>query len=82
MTVDDIKKPVKEEMALFEKKFKSAMKSDVALLDKITHYIIKRKGKQLRPVFVFLSAKMIAPVEEGTYIAASLIELLHGDTCT
>ena len=80
MTVDDIKKPVKEEMALFEKKFKSAMKSDVALLDKITHYIIKKKGKQLRPLFVFLSAKMIAPVEEGTYIAASLIELLHTAT--
>ena len=80
MTVDDIKKPVKEEMALFEKKFKSAMKSDVALLDKITHYIIKRKGKQLRPLFVFLSAKMIAPIEEGTYIAASLIELLHTAT--
>ena len=56
------------------------MKSDVALLDKITHYIIKRKGKQLRPLFVFLSAKMIAPVEEGTYIAASLIELLHTAT--
>ena len=80
MTVDDIKKPVKEEMALFEKKFKSAMKSDVALLDKITHYIIKRKGKQLRPLFVFLYDKMIAPVEEGTYIAASLIELLHTAT--
>ena len=80
MTVEDIKKPVKEEMALFEKKFKSAMKSDVALLDKITHYIIKRKGKQIRPLFVFLSAKMIAPVEEGTYIAASLIELLHTAT--
>lgn len=80
MTVEEIKKPVKEEMALFEKKFKSAMKSDVALLDKITHYIIKRKGKQLRPLFVFLSAKMIAPVEEGTYIAASLIELLHTAT--
>ena len=45
MTVDEIKKPVKVEMALFEKKFKAAMKSDVALLDKITHYIIKRKGK-------------------------------------
>ena len=80
MTVEDIKKPVKEEMALFEKKFKSAMKSDVALLDKITHYIIKRKGKQLRPLFVFLSAKMFGPVQEGTYTAASLIELLHTAT--
>lgn len=80
MSVDDIKKPVKVEMALFEKKFKAAMKSDVALLDKITHYIIKRKGKQLRPLFVFLSAKMLGSVNEGTYIAASLIELLHTAT--
>ena len=80
MSVDDIKKPVKVEMALFEKKFKAAMKSDVALLDRITHYIIKRKGKQLRPLFVFLSAKMLGSVNEGTYIAASLIELLHTAT--
>ena len=80
MTVEDIKNPVKEEMALFEKKFKSAMKSDVALLNKITHYIIKRKGKQLRPLFVFLTAKMFGPVQEGTYTAASLIELLHTAT--
>ncbi len=80
MTVEDIKRPVKKEMALFEKKFKSAMKSDVALLDKITHYIIKRKGKQLRPLFVFLTAKMFGPVQEGTYTAASLIELLHTAT--
>ena len=80
MTVEDIKKPVKEEMVMFEEKFKSAMKSDVALLDKITHYIIKRKGKQLRPLFVFLSAKMLGTVQEGTYLAASLIELLHTAT--
>ena len=80
MTVEDIKKPVKEEMAMFEIKFKLAMKSDVALLDKITHYIIKRKGKQLRPLFVFLSAKMFGEVTDGTYTAASLIELLHTAT--
>jgi len=80
MTVEDIKRPVKEEMVLFEQKFKAAMKSDVALLDKITHYIIKRKGKQLRPLFVFLSAKMLGEVQEGTYLAASLIELLHTAT--
>tara|TARA_B100000927_G_scaffold255812_1_gene222785 strand:- start:31 stop:963 length:933 start_codon:yes stop_codon:yes gene_type:complete len=67
-------------MVMFEEKFKSAMKSDVALLDKITHYIIKRKGKQLRPLFVFLSAKMLGTVQEGTYLAASLIELLHTAT--
>ena len=80
MTVEDIKRPVKEEMVLFEQKFKAAMKSDVALLDKITHYIIKRKGKQLRPLFVFLSAKMLGEVQEATYLAASLIELLHTAT--
>ena len=80
MTVEDIKRPVNEEMVLFEQKFKAAMKSDVALLDKITHYIIKRKGKQLRPLFVFLSAKMLGEVQEGTYLAASLIELLHTAT--
>ncbi len=57
------------------------MKSDVALLDKITHYIIKRKGKQMRPMFVFLTAKTLnTKVEESTYTAASLIELLHTAT--
>ena len=67
-------------MVLFEQKFKEAMKSEVALLDKITHYIIKRKGKQLRPLFVFLAAKMHGKISEGTYLAASLIELLHTAT--
>ena len=78
--VEQIKSPVHDEMILFEQKFKEAMKSDVALLDKITHYIIKRKGKQLRPLFVFLAAKMHGEITEGTYIAASLIELLHTAT--
>ena len=55
LVVDEIKAPVAEEMKNFEEKFKSSMKSDVALLDKITNYIIKRKGKQMRPLFVFLS---------------------------
>ena len=79
-TVAKIKAPVEKEMALFEQKFKESMKSDVALLDKITHYIIKRKGKQMRPLFVFLSAKMCNSVTDATYIAASLIELLHTAT--
>ena len=57
MTVDEIKAPIKNEMAEFELKFKASMKSSVPLLDKITAYIVKRKGKQLRPMFVFLSAK-------------------------
>jgi octaprenyl-diphosphate synthase len=69
-------------MVVFEQKFKDAMKSEVPLLDKITHYIIKRKGKQMRPMFVFLTAKMLnnGKVDEKTYRAASLIELLHTAT--
>jgi len=67
-------------MLLFEKKFKSSLTSKVPLLDKIMHYIIKRKGKQMRPMFVFLSAKISGKVSESTYIAASLIELLHTAT--
>ena len=63
-------------MQLFEKKFKASLSSKVPLLDKIMHYIIKRKGKQMRPMFVFLSAKLCGKVTESSYIAASLIELL------
>jgi octaprenyl-diphosphate synthase len=80
LTIDQIKLPVEKEMELFEDKFKSSMKSSVPLLDKITHYIIKRKGKQLRPLFVFLSAKACGNINEATYTAASLIELLHTAT--
>ena len=67
-------------MLLFEKKFKASLNSKVPLLDKIMHYIIKRKGKQMRPMFVFLSAKLCGKVTESTYISASLIELLHTAT--
>ena len=80
LVVDQIKAPVAEEMKNFEEKFKSSMKSDVALLDKITNYIIKRKGKQMRPLFVFLSAKACGQISDATYTAASLIELLHTAT--
>ena len=80
MTVDQIKTPVAYEMEQFEQKFKSSMKSTVPLLDKITAYIVKRKGKQLRPMFVFLSAKVCGEVNESSYRAASLIELLHTAT--
>lgn len=81
VSVKEIKANVSEEMSIFEEKFKESMKSDVALLDKITHYIIKRKGKQMRPMFVFLSAKTInQEVKEESYLAASLIELLHTAT--
>lgn len=67
-------------MLFFEKKFKESMNSSVPLLDKITHYIIKRKGKQMRPMFVFLSGKLFDKIDENTYRAASLIELLHTAT--
>ena len=70
----------KEEMKKFEPWFRDSMKSKIPLLDKITHYIIKRKGKQMRPMFVFLSAKMFKPPGDATFIAASLIELLHTAT--
>ena len=67
-------------MNLFENKFKESLKSNVALLDKIMYYIIKRKGKQMRPMFVFLSAKLFGEVGEKSYRAAAMIELLHTAT--
>jgi octaprenyl-diphosphate synthase len=78
--IDDIKKPVIMHMEAFEEKFKGAMKSSVPLLDKITNYIVKRKGKQIRPMFVFLSAQNAGEINESTYRAAALIELLHTAT--
>lgn len=79
-TIEQIKQPVAEEMKIFEQKFKTFMASSVPLLDKITHYIVKRKGKQLRPLFVFLSARVCGEINDSTYRAASLIELLHTAT--
>lgn len=79
-TVDEIKKPVEQHMELFEEKFKDAMKSSVPLLDKITGYIVKRKGKQIRPMFVFLSAQINGEINDSTHRAAALIELLHTAT--
>lgn len=78
--VDQIKEPVAKHMEAFEDKFKGAMKSTVPLLDKITNYIVKRKGKQIRPMFVFLSAQNVGEINESTYRAAALIELLHTAT--
>jgi octaprenyl-diphosphate synthase len=76
----EIKEPIHDHIEIFEKKFRDSMKSSVPLLDKITHYIIKRKGKQMRPMFVFLTAGMCGTITETTYRAASLIELLHTAT--
>ncbi|MGE0567327.1 MAG: polyprenyl synthetase family protein [Bacteroidia bacterium] len=78
--VNKIKQPIAENMEIFEEKFKESMKSSVPLLDKITNYIIKRKGKQIRPMFVFLSAKCVGEINDSTYRAAALIELLHTAT--
>lgn len=79
-TVDQIKAPINRYMDEFEIKFKQSMKSNVPLLDKITGYIVKRKGKQIRPMFVFLSAQCVGEINESSYRAASLIELLHTAT--
>ena len=79
-SLEEIQAPVHEHIVVFEKRFRTAMKSSVPLLDKITHYIVKRKGKQMRPLFVFLSASICGGIKEPTYRAASLIELLHTAT--
>lgn len=80
LKVEDILAPVEVEIAEFEIKFRESMQSKVPMLDKVTHYIIKRKGKQMRPLFVFLTAKMLGGVTDKTYTAATLVELLHTAT--
>nr|WP_321235883.1 polyprenyl synthetase family protein [uncultured Psychroserpens sp.] len=79
---EQIKQPIAYEMELFEQKFLLSMSSKVALLNRITHYIVNRKGKQMRPMFVFLVAKMVdnGQVSERTYRGASVIELIHTAT--
>ena len=80
--IERIKEPISYEMELFEQKFRLSMSSKVALLNRITHYIVNRKGKQMRPMFVFLTAKMVSGGEmsERTYRGASVIELIHTAT--
>ncbi|HMB99821.1 MAG TPA: polyprenyl synthetase family protein [Flavobacteriaceae bacterium] len=80
--VEQIKQPIAFEMELFEQKFQLSMSSKVALLNRITHYIVNRKGKQMRPMFVFLVAKMVSngEISERTYRGASVIELIHTAT--
>ena len=79
---EQIKQPIIEEMELFESKFYDSMSSKVALLNRITFYIVNRKGKQMRPMFVFLTAKMVSDgtINERTYRGASVIELIHTAT--
>jgi octaprenyl-diphosphate synthase len=80
--VSQIKAPIEYEMEHFEKKFSSAMATKVALLNRITHYVVNRKGKQMRPMFIFLIAKMCnkGALNERTYRGASVIELIHTAT--
>lgn len=78
--LSDIMAPIATEINEFEKKFRTSMKSNVLLLDKIMSYIVKRKGKQMRPMFVFLAAGTVGEIQESTFRGASLIELLHTAT--
>lgn len=80
LDLNTIKAPIAREMEEFEEKFRASMKTRVLLLDKIMSYIVKRKGKQMRPMFVFLSAGTCGPINESTFRGASLIELLHTAT--
>lgn len=80
MSVEEITNPIQEELKEFEIRFAANLVSKAALLDKITHYIVKRKGKQIRPMFLFLTAKMLGEVTDKTYEAASLFEILHTAT--
>jgi octaprenyl-diphosphate synthase len=77
LTLEEIKKPIQLNLQEFDQKFRISMKSSVALLDTVTRYLYKQKGKQMRPMFVFLTAKMCGEINESTYTAASMIELLH-----
>ena len=80
--IERIKLPIKQEMELFEGKFSKSMISNVPLLNRITHYVVNRKGKQMRPMFVFLTAKMLSngEINEKVFRAASVIELIHTAT--
>jgi octaprenyl-diphosphate synthase len=80
LSIKDIQAPIADEMKAFEQKFRQFMKSDVMLLDQIMNYIVRRKGKQLRPMFVFLSAGVCGNISESTYRGSAMIELLHTAT--
>ncbi len=80
LNLDEIKKPIEKEIDAFEEKFKVSMQSAVPLLDRITHYIVKRKGKQIRPMFVFFAADVCGGITESTYHGATFVELLHTAT--
>lgn len=80
MSLDTIKQPIAEELTIFEGKFRDAVRSHVPLLDKVTWYIVQRKGKQVRPMIILLCARMFGPIKEASYTAAALVELIHTAT--
>jgi len=80
LSINEIKKPIADDIDAFEETFRSSMQSSVPLLDRITHYIVKRKGKQIRPMFVFFSASICGGINEATHRGAALVELLHTAT--
>ncbi|MCB9338835.1 MAG: polyprenyl synthetase family protein [Lewinellaceae bacterium] len=80
ISIDTIKRPIEKELIQFERHFRESMRSHVPLLDRIMYYIVRRKGKQVRPMFVFLSAQLCGEVGQASYVAASLVELLHTAT--
>lgn len=79
-SINSIQATVQQELDIFQKKLKASVQTDVPLLDQIMRYILKRKGKRVRPLLVFLSAKSLGEVNESTYHAASLVEILHTAT--
>ena len=80
LDINQIQAPIEKDLEIFEKKFRQSMKTDVMLLDQIMKYIIHRKGKQVRPRFVFLTASTLGQINEATYRGAARIELLHTAT--
>jgi octaprenyl-diphosphate synthase len=79
-TLDTIKRPIKQEMSTFDDRFRAHLSSNVPLVDRVMRYMVKRKGKQLRPILVFLSAKIQGNVTDATYVGASLVEIMHTAT--
>ena len=79
-SLDAIRVPVENELKKFDSIFRDAMRSQVALVDIVTRYLLRQKGKRVRPLLVMLSAKLCGEINDSTYRAATLIELLHTAT--
>ena len=80
ITLEDIRKPVSREMKEFNSRFKSEISSDILLVNLVTRFVLRKKGKQMRPLFVFLSSRLTGEITDSTYTAASLVELMHTAT--